>query len=221
VGVGITAALWSDCNWGGGDVDIDVDRYNEINRNTQIDRSKTKFEHNAGNRRGVPYRDSKSRQQYGKNVAGAAERSNYRGHDPAREAQRQRAQISMQERGMDPAQQRAQLRNDPQTRERAQNAARDAERGRAAGSDRQQLARADSDRAGGVDRDRQRQADYAGGGSDSALRDAGNGREARQQFDRGSASRQSVASRSSGFSGRAGGGGGRAGGGGRGGGGRR
>ena len=130
VGVGITAALWSDCDWGGGDVDIDVDRYNEINRNTQIDRSKTKFEHNAGNRRGVPYRDSKSRQQYGKNVAGAAERSNYRGHDPARETQRQRAQTSLQERGMDPAQQRAQLRNDPQARERAQSAARDTERDR-------------------------------------------------------------------------------------------
>lgn len=217
VGVGITAALWSDCDWGGGDVDIDVNRYNEINRNAQIDRSKTKFEHNAQNRRGVPYRDAKSREQYGKSIGGATERASYRGHDPARDSQRQRAQASLQERGMDPAAQREQLRSDPQARERAQNAARSGgERARAGEtSGLQQSARADFDRGGAADA---RQSSYARGSGDSALRDAGSGREARQQFDRGASSRQTMASRDggSGFSGRSGGGG-RAGGGGRGG----
>ena len=36
-GVAITDALWGDCDWGGGDIDIDVNRYNNININRQID----------------------------------------------------------------------------------------------------------------------------------------------------------------------------------------
>ena len=35
-GVAASAALWGDMDWGGGDVDIDVGRYNNINTNRQI-----------------------------------------------------------------------------------------------------------------------------------------------------------------------------------------
>ena len=48
------AALWGNCNWGGGDVNINVNRYNSMNTNRQIDANQTNFQHNAANRRGVP-----------------------------------------------------------------------------------------------------------------------------------------------------------------------
>ncbi|HKY02332.1 MAG TPA: DUF3300 domain-containing protein [Burkholderiales bacterium] len=234
-GVGMVAggALWGDCDWNNGDVDIDVDKHNNINRNKQIDRSQKKFEHNAGNRRGVPYRDSKSQQRFGKDVPGASDRSNYRGRDSARDTardtQRRQAEASLQDRGMDPARDRDRLRNDPQTRDRAQSAARDTDRSGFRG---------EGDRSGGIDRsggresfdgdrsgDRSRGGYDGGRGSDSALRGAGDGAGARRDFDRGSSSRSSMGSRGSSFGGgsRSGGGfgGGGRGGGGRGGGGRR
>jgi hypothetical protein len=200
IGVGITAALWSDCDWGHGDVDIDVNKHNEINRNKQIDRSKNKFEHNAGNRKGVPYRDQRSREKFGKDIPGADQRRDFRGHDSARDAQRRQAQTALHDRGMDPGASRERLRNDPGTRERAQHAA---DRG---GFD-----------GGGMDRGGDRGGFDRGGSRDNALRGAGSGRESRQDFDRGSSSRQSM-NRGGGGGGRAGGG---RGGGGRGGGGRR
>src|SRR5262245_8681253 len=58
-GIGIAAigSIWGGCNWGHGDIDINVNKFNEINRNRQIDRGQNKFQHNAANRKGVPYRD--------------------------------------------------------------------------------------------------------------------------------------------------------------------
>ncbi len=81
IGVAVGGALWGDCNWGGGDIDIDVNRYNEFNSNRQIDRSNNKFTHNAANRDGVPYRDNASRERYGRQNQGAANREAYRGRD--------------------------------------------------------------------------------------------------------------------------------------------
>lgn len=212
VGVGITSSLWSDVNWGGGDVDVNVNKYNNVNRNNQLDASRNKFQHNAENRRGVPYRDANSRQQYSRNVPGAAERTNYRGRDPARDTQRQQAQASMQQRGMDTS--RA-----PGADRGADRAAAGADRGAdrtAAGADRQR-----ADAAGGAGRAQERQVSQARGGGDNALRDAGSGQQSRQQYDRGSSSRQSMAQHGGGGRAAGGGGGARASGGGRGGGGRR
>ena len=45
-------------NWGGGNVNINVNRYNSININRQLNANQTNFQHNAANRRGVPYRDA-------------------------------------------------------------------------------------------------------------------------------------------------------------------
>lgn len=205
IGVGITVGMWGNCNWGHGDIDIDVNRYNDININNKIDRSNTKFEHKAENRRGVPYRDQGSQQKYGKNLPGASDRENYRGRDPARDSQRQQAQTSLQERGMDPNNAREQLRNNPQARDQANNAVRDANRDRTGSLD---TARNDNqfnaDRAGDFSRETER----ARGSSDNAFRDAGNTDRTRQQIDRGNASRQQMTQRSGGGA-RAGGGGGR------------
>ncbi len=40
-GVAIVASLWGDCDWGNNDIDIDVNRYNNINANNRITNSRT------------------------------------------------------------------------------------------------------------------------------------------------------------------------------------
>ena len=101
------------------------------------------WNHNADNRRGVPYRDDKSRERCGKQTAGSQGREAYRGRDAQRDASRQKAQAALADRGMDPAKGRETLRDDPQTRQRAQAAAKSADRDKAraaaAGKDRNQV----------------------------------------------------------------------------------
>jgi hypothetical protein len=95
-GVGIAAvnSLWGGCNWGRGDVNVNVNRYNNINANNRISgNGNTKWNHNASNRRGTPYADNRSRQNYGQGVGGANNRAGYRGNSGA-DANRQRAQQS-------------------------------------------------------------------------------------------------------------------------------
>jgi len=220
-GVAVGSILWGNCNWGGGDINIDVDRFNNVNRDRQIDRGQNKFEHNAANRKGTPYRDQATRDKFDKGRGGAEARNNFRGRDPVTESRREQAQSVLQSRGIDPAQAREQLRNDPATRQRAQAAidrsgrdlasgGRDAGRqGGQAGSGNRAGAGGGRDFGGGAgqagaSRDRAQ----ALGGNDHAFRGAGNPGQARQSFDRGSASRGSM-----GGGMRGGGGGGRGGGG--------
>ncbi|MCY1208854.1 hypothetical protein D9M68_363670 [compost metagenome] len=120
VGVGIVNSLWGDCDWGGGDVDIDVNKYNNINRNRQINRNQNKFVHNPINRQGVPYRDNINRQQNGLRLSGAEKRESLRGYDAQRTAQRQQARQSLEQRGIE-----APARTNQQARERAQTASRE------------------------------------------------------------------------------------------------
>ena len=209
-GIGIAAigSIWGGCNWGRGDIDIHVNKFNNINRNHQINAGQNKFQHNAANRKGVPYADQKSRDQFGsKGVGDASQRADYRGKDPSRDAQRQQAQSSLQNRGMDPSQGRSDLRNDPGARDRANQASQGVgDRGGAGGA------------GGGFDSAGAR--DRASGVSDNAVRGAGDAGQSRQQADRGSASRASASNfGGSGGGARAGGGGGGGGGGGRAGGG--
>ena len=234
VGIGITNALWGGCNWGRGSVDINVNRYNNINVNKKlnVNQKNVNWNHNAQNRRGVPYRDANSRERYGKQVAGADNRKEFRGRDSQRDASRQRAQSTLKDRGFDPATGREKLRSDPQTRERAQAAAknidRDQARAKAQNIDRDKArasvqnidrdkARAatqniDRDKARAatqnIDRDKARQSVKNRGG-DSALSGVRNPDRAKQNFNRGTASRQTAQR----HSGRARAGGGRAGGG--------
>ena len=44
VGVVVGGAIWGNCNWGGSDVDIDVNRYNNFNRNEINHNSNTKHQ---------------------------------------------------------------------------------------------------------------------------------------------------------------------------------
>jgi hypothetical protein len=119
-GVAIIDSLWGDCDWGGGDIDIDVDRYNNINSNRQINTGDKTWKHNAVNRDGVPYRDRASREQYGQRLANGEQRQELRGRDTARSADRERARQSLEQRGFE-----SPATSNRQARERAQTANRD------------------------------------------------------------------------------------------------
>lgn len=122
IGVAVGGALWGDLDWGHGDIDIDIDRYNEINTNRQIDRSSDKWNHNAANRDGVPYRDNASREKYARQNSGATNRDAYRGRDgtQARDADRDRARQSMERSGL-----QAPAASNAEARQRAGQASRD------------------------------------------------------------------------------------------------
>ncbi len=88
IGVGITNALWGGCSWGRGhgSVDINVNKYNNINVNRNrldINKKNTSWNHNSNNRRGVPYKDDRSRQKFENKRGGADQRKDYRGRDAA------------------------------------------------------------------------------------------------------------------------------------------
>ncbi|HMN97378.1 MAG TPA: DUF3300 domain-containing protein [Phycisphaerales bacterium] len=84
---------WGNCNWRGGDVDININR--NTNFNTSINRTSIQnnmqsrglgngqgaWQHDSEHRRGVSYRDSATAQRYGRGVdqAAAQARNDYRG----------------------------------------------------------------------------------------------------------------------------------------------
>jgi hypothetical protein len=92
-GAAIGAALWGDCNWGRGDVDVNVNRYNNFNRTNISNRN---WSHNAAHRGAVPYRDRGVAQQYGRNRASAdaAARQQFRGRAEAGRGAIQRGEVT-------------------------------------------------------------------------------------------------------------------------------
>ncbi len=79
VGMAVGAAVWGNCNWGGGNVDVDVNRNTNFSRNVNrsevaSERSarvqqrqsgnRSQWQHNPENRRGVQYRDQATQQRY-------------------------------------------------------------------------------------------------------------------------------------------------------------
>ncbi|WP_339544431.1 DUF3300 domain-containing protein [Pseudomonas sp. RA_35y_Pfl2_P32] len=100
-GVAIVGALWGDCDWDDHDIDIDVDRYNNINANNRISHNQNTWQHNAAHRNGVPYRDNRSRQQYGRQLDGATQREAYRGDNAQRAQARENARRSMDQHGIE------------------------------------------------------------------------------------------------------------------------
>ena len=189
IGVGITNSLWGGCDWGRGDVDIDINHYNNINvgNKLNVNQNNVKWNHNPDNRRGVPYRDAKTRDAYSKPLAGADQRRDYRGRD----ADREKAQATLQQRGIDPAQGRDKLRNDPQAREKAQAATQQVDRDKA----RAAAQNVDRDKARtvtqNVDRDRARTA-AQNRSPDNAFKGARDAGKTRQDISRGDASRQAM-----------------------------
>ncbi len=187
IGIGITNSLWGGCNWSRGEVDIDVNRYNNIHVNNKIDgsRKNTKWNHNPENRKGAPYRDAKTRAKYDKQrIAGAEKRKNYRGKD----ASRLKAQQSLQKRGVDPAKSREKLRNDPQTMQRAQQATKKSNQQFTKGNRSHNQARANAQ-----NRERsQSRSKYQNKSSKNAFSNAGNKSRSQQSYSRGSSSRSSM-----------------------------
>ncbi len=89
----IGAAIWGNCNWGGGNVDVNVSRYNNFNR-TNINNGN--WNHNVNHRQGVAYRDQKVAQQYnrGGNAQATQSRDAFRGR-----AESGRAEMGSMDRG--------------------------------------------------------------------------------------------------------------------------
>jgi hypothetical protein len=107
-GVIVGGAIWGNCNWGGNDVNIDIDRQNNFNKNeinhnrnsnntgnrtgdrggnTASNRAgasnnKQSWSHNSDHRKGVGYKDSATQQKFGKggSQSGVASREQFRGH---------------------------------------------------------------------------------------------------------------------------------------------
>jgi hypothetical protein len=201
IGLAAAGAIFSDCNWGGNDVNINVDKARNVDRN--FDRGKVegqggRWQHDAGHRQGVAYRDNATRDKFAGQTPGADRRSQYRG------------------RGTDTgtgfgATDRAGTGNRATTAERDSAANRATTADRSAGANRGSA----SNRGGASGLNRVNsgsRGSYSGGGRDSSFSGIGGGGAATQRsYDRGRSSMQG-----SGFS-RSSGGGMRGGGGGRGG----
>lgn len=76
-GVIVGGALWGHCDWGAGNVNINVSKYNSFNK-TNI--ASGNWAHDPAHRGGVPYRDAATQQQFGKGqLQNAAARNQFRG----------------------------------------------------------------------------------------------------------------------------------------------
>src|SRR6266498_3907593 len=81
IGLAVGGALWGNCNWGRGDVNVNVNQYNSYthnvnntniaNRRTEIqtNRGSGNWQHNPEHRKGAQYRDASTQQRF--NKAGA------------------------------------------------------------------------------------------------------------------------------------------------------
>jgi len=79
VGVAVGNAMWGHCNWHGGNVNINVNRYNNFNRTTI---NNANWQHNVNHRRNVPYNNAVAAQRYGQLTPSrqAQARQAYRGY---------------------------------------------------------------------------------------------------------------------------------------------
>jgi hypothetical protein len=236
VGIGVRNAIWGGCNWWNRDVNINVNRYNNINVNHRINNgnfNNAKWNHNVDNRRNTPYRGGDQTRQNLQNRSQQVNRDQYRGKD----ADRARAQQSLQNRGVSTDRaalsdaNRGNLNQQARNLDRggAQNVNRDAARGQAQNFDRSaaqnRASPSRNDAFSGVG-DRRAGSEISRGNASShsmqqMQRSSGGGGAARAQPSRPSGGGGAARAQSSRPSGGGGGGGRGGGGGGRGGGGRR
>ncbi|HSD96759.1 MAG TPA: DUF3300 domain-containing protein, partial [Sulfuricaulis sp.] len=87
-GIIVGAAIWGNCNWHGGNVNVHVEHYNSFNR-TNI--NNPDWNHNVDHRKGVPYKDQKVAERYnrGRNDKAAQSREDFRGRADAGRAELQ------------------------------------------------------------------------------------------------------------------------------------
>lgn len=71
---------WGRCDWGRHDIDIDINRYNNINVNRAKITSNS-WKHDPKHRGSVPYRDNASREKFGKNDKLKDARNDFRGFE--------------------------------------------------------------------------------------------------------------------------------------------
>ncbi|MDR6603549.1 hypothetical protein J2732_004567 [Achromobacter deleyi] len=67
LGVAAVDSMWGGFNWGHNDVDINVNRYNNVNVNQRIDNARNNnvsWQHNPANRGNTPYADQANRQRF-------------------------------------------------------------------------------------------------------------------------------------------------------------
>lgn len=85
--VAISAGYWGlgRCDWHRTNIDIDIDHYNRINVNRGQISSKT-WRHDPASRGAVPYRDAKTREQFGSNTRQAPASRSARGFDSGNKA---------------------------------------------------------------------------------------------------------------------------------------
>ncbi len=85
VGVAAAGAIFGGCNWGYGSVNVNVNRVVAIDRNYNVNNINTngQWKHDNSHRKGVPYRDTTTRERYSREAPGAANRQEFRGRDTA------------------------------------------------------------------------------------------------------------------------------------------
>ncbi len=172
IGIGVSNALWGGVNWGRGSVNVNVNRYNNINVNRQINANgnRANWNHNPERRGATPYRGGDATRQNLNRQYQAGSREQFRGkdaaRDPSRDASRERAAQTMQDRGV--------AANTGSARDRAQSVDRGAV----------QQGMQNADRGGAQQRQQAPTRDNALAGA--------NDRQARQQMDRGAASQHSA-----------------------------
>jgi hypothetical protein len=78
-GVIVGGALWGNCNWGGNNVNVNVNRYNNFNK---ANISNGNWQHNSDRRGAVPYKNQNVANKYNRGGGqGAQARDAYRGRD--------------------------------------------------------------------------------------------------------------------------------------------
>lgn len=175
VGIGVSNALWGGFDWGRHDVDINVNHYNNINVNKRIDvnSNRTTWNHNPEHRK-TAYRGGDATRKNLDNKYQAGNREQFRGKDASRDASRERAAQTMQDRG---------AADKSGARDKVQGADKSGARDKAQGADKS----AARDKAQSADRDAARQRAEAAS-RDNALKGAGSP-QAKAQADRGATSK--------------------------------
>jgi hypothetical protein len=108
LGMAVGAAAWGNCNWGHGDVDVNVNQYNNYTKNVnnvdvanrrseiQNNRGSGQWQHDPEHRKGAQYRDASTQQRFNKAATpNAQSREAFRGR--AAEGRQEMARGGMQQ----------------------------------------------------------------------------------------------------------------------------
>jgi len=199
IGIGVANSLWGGMGWGNNDININTNRYNNINVGNKINAGDGKFKHNAANRDGVPYRDQRNRDANSRQRDGVSNRDSFRGDNGNRAQSRDQARNSLNERGMSPATSNREARNSASAATR-ESGGRDGSLGseRASSGNRQSntgMGSTSRERAASNDRARQSaRSDYGSNrsASNNAFDGARSPSQSPQQYSRGQSSPSSA-----------------------------